>query len=109
MTGIGEWAMGAVVLIGAALWRWRVPLGRLLMGGSAESEKADALAELIRVVLAEIEAKRIEGVRSELEAAIRERLEPLTKAVTVAAIKNPGPEFKNPGPGFGGENPGPKG
>lgn len=106
MTGIGEWAIGAVALVGAALWRWRVPLGRLLVGGAAGggSAKADAIEELIRVILAEIEAKRIQGVRAEVEAAIRERLEPITKAAGIATFKNPGadPDSKNPGPDAAG-------
>lgn len=95
-----EWVIGAVVLVGASLWRWRGQLGRLLAGGSA-GIPADALADLIRVVLAEIEAKRIESVKADVERVIRERLDPSA----VAAPKNPGSE--NPGPG--GENPGPKG
>lgn len=96
MTGIGEWAVGAAVLIGAALWRWKVPIGGWLIGGAA-SPSGDSLAALIRAVLAEIEAKRIESVKGDVEAVIRERLDP-------SASKNPGggAEPKNPDPGAAG-------
>lgn len=81
-----EWVVGGVVVVGAALWRWRGPIGRLLAGGPSGGVSADALADLIRAILAEIEAKRIESVKADVEAVIRERLEPVTKDFV---LKNP--------------------
>lgn len=80
-----EWVIGGALVVGAALWRWRGQIGRLLVGGPS-AIPADALAELIRAVLAEIEAKRIEGVKAEVEQVIRERLDP----ASASASKNPG-------------------
>lgn len=80
-----EWVIGGGLVVVAALWRWRGQLGRLLVGGPS-AIPADALAELIRAVLAEIEAKRIEGVKAEVERVIREQLDP----ASASASKNPG-------------------
>lgn len=75
-----EIVLAGVAVAGAALWRWRGPIGRVLLGGRSTEPARDTLDDLIRLMWDDIQKSKFDEVKEELRQSLRERLEPVTKA-----------------------------